>query len=279
VAHHAASGAAAIADVRNFVGGVLLGVASSLAGLWFLFNIKPSLRLTWEEGFPTGNWWKQSPPDQWWRCSRHEPPSDKMPQRKRWASSRWWAEPPPGTWLDQPDPSPAKPCSTCERRAVHYRVEVENLGLAAVVEIKFRAWLIRRKGLATRERIPIKNDQLLELNGKWREALRADDDIERHAGDRFFHVLLPCCVSPDGLGVNDEYLFQAWSKHGVTNFGRVHKLRIKFDPASPDRPFGRLDAEDPSSGRWHVFAPAAAIIANAARYVIHLFRAWRAEAS
>jgi hypothetical protein len=198
---------------------VLVGVASSFVWLCVLFSIKPSLRLTWEEGYPGRRWWKRPRAGAWQRCS------------------------PRGSWPEHPVAT-SVPCTACKSAAVHYRVEIENLGLSKVVDIEVRLWRINQRGLASRTRIPVAVDQLLELNGKWQES--------RHrataTGNRYFHFLMPCAVSSAG---SDQYLFQVQSKHGFTNFGRVQKLRITPDLlAAPQAPFGRFTARDPDARVW-----------------------------
>jgi hypothetical protein len=107
---------------------------------------------------------------------------------------------------------------------VHYRVRAENVGLENLVEVEARLWHIEvdDQGYRTRRRIPIEVDKLMVLPGKWSEARRTQQDT----GGRSFRFRLPVEVSPEGLADRDEYLFQVWSKHGFTNFGRVHKLRL-----------------------------------------------------
>jgi hypothetical protein len=123
--------------------------------------------------------------------------------------------------------SDSRPDCACD---VHYRVAVENLGLGRVVEVEARLWLLTRRGDAppTRQRICFEPDTLLELSGKWREACRTPherDDLQ--VGDTLYRFRLPCQVSADALsGQNGYFLFQIWSKHGFTNFGRLHLIRI-----------------------------------------------------
>jgi gamma-glutamylcyclotransferase (GGCT)/AIG2-like uncharacterized protein YtfP len=263
--HYAASGPGFIKDASGFVGGVIIGVIGSLVGLWLLFSIKPSLRLTWEEGFPGGRWWKRSPSGDWWRCSPSGPWQKRFSSKQRWKhlpSGKWWKDPPPGVWKGKPEPERAKVCHKCGSSRVHYRVEIENLALGSVVEVEARLWRIRVNGLRTRERVSMDNDNLLELRGKWHEARRPQTEIVSHTGDSFYHFRLPCCVSATSNGSSDQYLFQVWSKHGFTNFGRVHKLRIRPDPHSPVNPFGCLSVEDPGAERRRALAPIAAITAR-----------------
>lgn len=95
------------------VSGVIVGLVSSFLWLLVLFSVKPSLRLTWEEGFASGRWWKILPSGSW-RCS------------------------PRDTWTEEPNVSYRRTCPDCDGDLVHYRVEVENLGLAKVVEVEVR---------------------------------------------------------------------------------------------------------------------------------------------
>ena len=216
--HLAAAGMWIGADVTA----VLIGVASSFVWLCMLFSIKPSLRLTWEEGHPGGRWLKRTSAGTWQRCS------------------------PRGTWPEHPV-AITRSCKVCETTDVHYRVEIENLGLAKVVDIEVRLWRVTRRGLANRTRIAMPVDQLLELNGKWQERRHKPDS----AGNRFFHFLLPCEVSGIGLGAENHFLFQVQSKHGLTNFSRVQKLRIVPDLLGvANVPFGHFSAQDPDAMTW-----------------------------
>ena len=140
-------------------------------------------------------------------------------------------------------------CDKCGKDLVHYRVEMENLGLAALVEVEARIRLIRKgQTLGTRKPLSSDLEKLLELNGKWREARRNEEDVKNHTGDRFFHYVLPCEVVPAELGDDDYYLFQVWSKHGFTNFGRVHKLRLRRNPHLAV-PFDGFLVDDPDARR------------------------------
>jgi hypothetical protein len=137
------------------------------------------------------------------------------------------------TWESQVPPA-RTPGSSSTREcncAAHYRVAVENLGLGRVVEIEARLWRITRRGedeLPSRKRIVFEPDSLLELPGKWREARRTEHEKEDlKVGDRWYRFRLPCAVSAAALaGADGYFLFQLWSKHGFTNFGRLHRLRI-----------------------------------------------------
>ncbi len=175
-----------------------------------------------------------------------------------------------GTWREKTAATQHK-CPVCETDVIHYRVEIENLGLGRVVEVEARLWLIKRKGLAKRKRIPMDVDQLLELNGKWQEARRRSAE----AGNRFFHFLLPCSVSLEPLSGRDQCLFQVRSKHGFTNFGRVQRLRIKLNVLGvADYPFNRFEANDPDAGLWRrrIYQHLATVIASiAVRKHIHQF--------
>ncbi len=224
------------ADVVN----VIIGVVGSLISLWLLFSIKPSLRLTWEVGFRTINWWKRLP-DGWYFCSRS------------------------GLQKEQSPINYETTCQECKTTLVHYRVEIENLGLGKVADLESRLWRIGKKNtLGNRERIELKNSELLELNGKWREAWRTGEEITERVGDRFYHFFIPCEVSKEPLGSDEYYLLQVWSRHGFTNFGRVHKLRIHAGDADPSDRFSRFKVEAPDARRRRsrVFATVATLIAT-----------------
>jgi hypothetical protein len=224
------------ADVVN----VIIGVVGSLISLWLLFSIKPSLRLTWEVGFRSIKWWKRLP-DGWYFCSRSGLRKEKSPINYETT------------------------CQECETTLVHYRVEIENLGLSKVADLESRLWRIRKKNtLGNRERIELKNSELLELNGKWREAWRTGEEITERVGDRFYHFFIPCEVSKEPLGSDEYYLLQVWSRHGFTNFGRVHKLRIHAGDADPSDRFSRfkVQAPDAKRRRSRVFATVATLIAT-----------------
>ena len=224
------------ADVVN----VIIGVVGSLISLWLLFSIKPSLRLTWEVGFRSAKWWKRLP-DGWYFCSRS------------------------GLRKEEPPTNYGVLCPQCETTLVHYRVEIENLGLGKVADLESRLWRIKKKNtLGNRERIELKNSELLELNGKWREAWRTSDEITGRVGDRFYHFFIPCDVSKEPLGSDEYYLLQVWSRHGFTNFGRVHKLRISAGDADPPDRFNyfKVDNPDARRRRSRVYATAATLIAT-----------------
>jgi hypothetical protein len=218
---------------------LVIGIIGSLLSLWILFGIKPSLRLTLEVGVPSRKWWKRVEP-----LARH----DRAMRRKKAASPapewrRCSARKPGG---ETPQPRLQRPCKKCGKDYIHYRVEMENLGLATLVEVEARIRLVRKNNtLGTREPVPHDFEKLLELNGKWREARRDGQEI---TGNRFFHYLLPCKVLPGELGLEDYYLIQVWSKHGFTNFGRLHKIRLRRDP-DPGCLFDRFLVEDPDARR------------------------------
>jgi hypothetical protein len=223
-------------DVIN----VIIGVIGSLLSLWLLFSIKPSLRLTWEVGFRSTKWWKQLP-DEWYLCSRA------------------------GLRKQKPPTNYEATCPECKTTAVHYRLEIENLGLGKVADLESRLWRIKKKStLGNREKIELKNSELLELNGKWREARRTSEEITGHVGDRFYHFFIPCEVSTEPLGSDEYYLLQVWSRHGFTNFGRVHKLRINASDADPPDRFSRFKVENPDARRRRsrVYATVATLIAT-----------------
>jgi hypothetical protein len=223
------------ADVIN----VIIGVIGSLLSLWLLFSIKPSLRLSSEVGFRSTKWWKELSGDWYW-CSRS------------------------GLWKEEPSSNYEATCTECKTNLVHYRVEIENLGLGKVADLESRLWRIKKKyTLGNRERIELKNSELLELNGKWREAWRTGEEIKGHVGDRFYHFFLPCEVSTEPLGHDEYYLLQIWSRHGFTNFDRVHKLRINASDADPSDQFSRFKVENPDTRRRRsrVYAAVATLIA------------------
>jgi hypothetical protein len=223
-------------DVIN----VIIGVIGSLLSLWLLFSIKPSLRLTWEVGFRSTKWWKRLP-DEWYLCSRS------------------------GLSKEKPPTNYEVTCQECETTLVHYRVEIENLGLGKVADLESRLWRIRKRStLGNRDKIELKNSELLELNGKWREAWRTGEEITGHVGDRFYHFFIPCEVSKEPLGADEYYLLQVWSRHGFTNFGRVHKLRINASDADPSERFSRFKIENPDARRRRsrAYATVATLIAT-----------------
>jgi hypothetical protein len=122
--------------------------------------------------------------------------------------------------------------------------------LGKVADLESRPWRIKKKStLGNREKIELKNTELLELNGKWREAWRTDEEIAGHVGDRFYHFFIPCEVSNEPLGSDEYFLLQVWSRHGFTNFGRVHKLRINASDADPSDLFSRFKVESPDARR------------------------------
>lgn len=125
---------------------------------------------------------------------------------------------------------PTMPHEECDQ-LVRYRVNVENLRLSSVVEVEARLWYINSGPPDTRHRITTDVDHLMELSGKWHEARRTPTELSWDLGDRFFSFRLPDDgldqVTPEMLADNDRYLFQVWSKHGFTNFGKVHKLRVE----------------------------------------------------
>ncbi len=121
------------ADVVN----VIIGVVGSLISLWLLFSIKPSLRLTWEVGFRSIKWWKRLP-DGWYFCSRS------------------------GLQKEQSPINYETTCQECKTTLVHYRVEIENLGLGKVADLESRLWRLGKKiSLCIRARIELKYCELL----------------------------------------------------------------------------------------------------------------------
>lgn len=311
--HFALTSMGLIKHVTGIGEGLLLGVASSLVGLWLLFSIKPSLRLTlqrlpsgsetWEElsrDWGKRRWEKTKTKEKWKKTEdkeeRPHPVSGQERARRRVnkpsastvkvsapkkASGQWvrhflveigkFAGAPvtPGRYSElimltqESDPCP-----------VRYRVMAENCGLASVVEVEARLWRIARcQNLPdTRHDIRLPVDRLMELPGKWHEARRRADEIELDVGDSLFRFRLPDCgreqISPGKLRGKgeywDRYLFQVWSKHGFTNFGRVHKLRIECG-ADGDFQYASPDAR-------HILALAATSIANTAKFSTYAFR-------
>jgi hypothetical protein len=223
---------------------VLIGVAGSLISLWLLFCIKPSLRLTLEEGILGGHWWKPA-----------KPLGRKIGKHRDWVWCSYEG-------LKEGTPSEQGTCEKCHKQTGHYRLEIENLGLAKVVEVEVRLKLIRKGNkLATREATSLKPEKLLELSGKWYEARRRKPEIKRHTGDRYFHRVLPCDVSLEKLKDEDDYyLIQVWARHGFTNFGRVHKLRLGRTGSGT---VGSFTVEDPDKRRRkRAFARLASLIAD-----------------
>jgi hypothetical protein len=234
---------AAMSAFTDNVINVVIGIVGSLISLWLLFCIKPSLRLTLEVGSPGKQWWKGTEP---------------LGRKVRKEAGDWvWCS---SDGLKKGTP---KQQGACEKghQQVHYRLEIENIGLAKVLEVECRLKLIRKNlTLGTRESVaaepevpggppqkPAEPEELLELSGKWSEARRDKDERQSHTGDRYFHWVLPCGVSPNELKNNDYYLLQVWSRHGFTNFGRVHKLRLRRNESGDD--FKRFTVEDPDSRR------------------------------
>jgi hypothetical protein len=234
--------------------GLLIGIVSSLVFLLLLFSVKPRLHLTWVR-VPVYN---TRPKKSGLTQSLGSEPESTSPA------------PPEVVTCSQCGAS-VRPASTractCE---AHYRVAVENLGLGRVVEIEARLWLLVRSGDAvpTRKRVTFQPDTLLELPGKWREACRTSherDDLK--VGDRLYRFRLPCEVSAAALSGKDAYfLFQIWSKHGFTNFGRLHLLRIIEKDACllDDNAYAQL-------GRRPSFAPIATAVATIAGFAVR----WR----
>jgi hypothetical protein len=252
---------AAESTFSDNVWNVLIGIAGSLISLWLLFCIKPSLRLTLERGLPGHHWWKRNVPLKLVGNATAGKTKEWM-----WCSSKG---------LVPEEPREQGECKKCGQKVYHYRLEIENLGLAKVVEVECRLKVIMKNlTLGTRESVPSepeepgqpnkpeeseKPENLLELSGKWYEARRDELEFKKHTGDRYFHWVLPCGVSPGDLKDDDYYLLQVWSRHGFTNFGRVHKLRLL--------PGGELDGfivEDPDTRRRRrpFFAWMASFIAN-----------------
>jgi len=258
---------------------IIFGVLGSLVSLLLLFSIKPRLRLRWEE-CSSGDQKTQSTVWEQWIPSKAKlikcpaPLPKDMPTTPTASTDQLR----PGTKRYQVEVENAVQGSivtagsmvtvtqvrTPETGKKRYRVEVENLGLWSVVEIEARLWRIERgeNSLPTRHRVEgLPVDGLLELPGKWREARRSDADRERELGNRFFHFRLPGEVSKE----RGEYLFQVWSKHGFTNFGRVHKLRIRDNGAD-------LRPESFGEKRWLPFEYVASATGQVAGYVT---RGWR----
>jgi hypothetical protein len=233
--------------------GLIIGVASGVLSVLVLFSIKPSLRLTWEEGIRSKTWWKHPLQYETWRTGN----GSEQPHDEDWLCC--------SNSQRREGKRALGKCPMCGRSTVHYRIEIENLGLAKVLEIEPRLLLVRRqrRALATREWIPLEAEKLLELNGKWHEARRGRYELDERIGDSFYHFFMPCAVSSDQLGPDDYYLIQVWARHGFTNFGRVHKLRIRKN-AHPDQ-FGfdafRIEGSD---GQRHLrlFGPATTLVTS-----------------
>ena len=51
----------------------------------------------------------------------------------------------------------------CRTNAVHYRIEVENLGLGRAIDVEARLWLIKGSGLRKRKKVRMDVDGQLEL--------------------------------------------------------------------------------------------------------------------
>jgi hypothetical protein len=187
--HYAAAGFPVGDDVASLV----IGVIGAFVSLALLFMIKPRLRLRLLRDAPGG-------------LEELDPSAG---------------------WKPVPKTGPAERRTTGDK-SDGYSVQIENLGLGSAVELEARLWLIETNPdqLDNRTKIDLKVDKLLELSGKWREARRTPDDIRLRAGNSYFRFELPPDVGPDKLVNGGRYLFQVWSKHGFTNFGRVHKLRI-----------------------------------------------------
>jgi hypothetical protein len=236
--------------------GLVVGVASALLSVLLLFSIKPSLRLTWEEGSRSKAWWKHPP---------EEEPSEENADATQLGVAKAWVRCSQSE-SDREEPTVVGRCPKCGRAAVHYRVEIENLGLSKVLEIEPRLLLVRRRErtLATREWMPLEAEKLLELNGKWHEVRRQAYELDERVGDSFYHFFMPCAVSPAALSGDDYYLIQVWARHGFTNFGRVHKLRIRLN----ERPWSSvsngfsIDAPDDRKRLRRVSVPSTRFIAG-----------------
>ena len=284
---------------------VLIGVASSALWLWLLFSAKPTLGLTFQRQLQSSD--DPRKPETWQKFNGQwgQDPEEKSNHLSRTKSStpkgaleedlservtlKCSCEPKPrrlqltreeytNTWLV---------CSQCFRQfqptaedqnltGVHYRVKVENRGLSSVVDVEARLWLIKHGRPVTRQRIPLEIDQLMELNGKWREARRLPSEL---TGDRFFRFRLPAEISSETIDEKDSYLIQVRSKHGFTNFGRVHKLRIKPQLSIVSHsPADRLVAENPDAMRWHLRRWSASLttkIANTAKHITEVYRQYK----
>lgn len=224
---------------------LVIGVISALIGLWLLFSIKPKLRLALERREPNSETWEELTVSGWNEAATKQHSSTEKKDYSPRILGVCECQPKPRRiWLAwEKFSGDGATCHLCEKRfqpampvkerdqIVHYSVNVENLGLSNVVEIEARLWYIRSGPPDTRHRISLGVDRLMDLSGSWREAQRTSTEIKHLLGDRFFRFQLPDDgldqVTPEMLGVRDRYLFQVWSKHGFTNFGKVHKLRIK----------------------------------------------------
>ena len=240
-------------DVHDLV----IGIISGLLSLVVLFSIKPRLRLTLEPYIPSDD-----PDDaavdavmRAMRANGFDPGmlglTRNVLEAHRQASHVLESRVP-----DQ-----------CGTGQVRYRVLAENLGLGRIVEIEARLWHIRQVDrLATRRQIPIEVDRLLECSGKWHEAIRKQHEIDvLKVGDTKFRFRFPAEVSAKSLRVGERYLFQVWSKHGFTNFGRVHLMRI-------DQEGGNLIArpvDQPGRPKLR-FEPAATAIVEVTRIIMRV---------
>src|SRR5579862_5684192 len=67
---------------------------------------------------------------------------------------------------ESPEPQPQAPCDKCGKDFVHYRVEMENLGLATLVEVEARIRLVRKNDtLGTRKPVSADLEKLLARRG------------------------------------------------------------------------------------------------------------------
>lgn len=215
--------------ILNQMVGLIAGVVASLVSLAVLFSIKPRLRLTLEKRSPSGAWVRLCPLEGW--------------MEQEFSST--------GPSSTGPSRTGSGTC-TKESEAGLYRVEVENLGLCSVVEVEARLWWIGDD--KKRHSLALNSDQLLELSGKWHEARRTKEEVEDlRVGDSFFRFLLEGESENRLISEHDRYLFQVWSKHGFTNFGRVHRLRLLRDG-------GNYSYPDDGRKRRRGFAPIARMI-------------------
>jgi hypothetical protein len=236
---------------------LIIGIISGLLSLVVLFSIKPRLRLTLEPYIPSDD-----PDDaavdavmRAMRANGFDPGMLGLTRNVLVAhrQARHVLKP------RVPD--------QCRTGQVRYRVLAENLGLGRIVEIEARLWQIKQADrLATRHQIPIEVDRLLECSGKWHEATRKQHEINvLKVGDTKFRFRFPAEVSAKNLRAEERYLFQVWSKHGFTNFGRVHLMRI-------DQEGGNLTArpvDQPGRPKLR-FEPAATAIAGIAKLIMRV---------
>jgi hypothetical protein len=227
--HYAAAGFPVGDDVASLV----IGVIGAFVSLALLFMIKPRLRLRLLRDSPEQGL-EELDPSTGWRSVAKTGPAERM-------------------------------TTSSKSAGYSIQVENLGLGSAVELEARLWLISTDADKLDTRTNIDLKVEKLLELSGKWHEARRTPDDIRLRAGNSQFRFELPRgddftvplgqltvpsrqiivrsgqvdvgpqpfvisapqpAVGPEQLVNDRRYLFQVWSKHGFTNFGRVHKLRI-----------------------------------------------------